>query len=41
MVLGQSASISAALAIDANSSLQEVPYEKLKNELLTYKQRLE
>lgn len=41
MVLGQSASIASALAIDAKSSLQDVPYEILKKELLTYKQRLD
>lgn len=41
MVLGQSAAIAAALAIDTNSSLQDLNYENLKTELINYKQRLE
>lgn len=40
MVLGQSASIAACLAIDQNCSIQEVPYADLKNELIKYKQVL-
>jgi hypothetical protein len=34
MILGESAATAAAMAIDANSSVQEVPYEKLKEKLL-------
>ncbi|WP_439481374.1 FAD-dependent oxidoreductase [Cyclobacterium plantarum] len=41
MVLGQSAGMAASLAIDANSSVQDVPYGLLRNELITYRQRLE
>ncbi|WP_339700250.1 FAD-dependent oxidoreductase [Algoriphagus aquimarinus] len=41
MVLGQSAAIAAAIAIDTNSSLQDLDYENLKTELINYKQRLE
>ncbi|SHN15837.1 FAD dependent oxidoreductase [Cyclobacterium lianum] len=41
MVLGQSAGIAASLAIDAKSSVQAVPYQLLRNELITYRQRLE
>lgn len=41
MVLGQSAGMAASLAIDTNSSVQDVPYQLLKKELLTYQQRLE
>ncbi|MBD3629463.1 FAD-dependent oxidoreductase [Cyclobacterium sp.] len=41
MVLGQSAAIAASLAIDAKSSVQAVPYQLLRNELITYRQRLE
>lgn len=33
MILGQSAATAAALAIDANSAVQEVPYAKLKERL--------
>lgn len=33
MILGQSAATAAAMAIDANSAVQEVPYEKLKERL--------
>jgi len=40
MVLGQSAAIAASLAIDANSSLQDLPYENLKTGLIRFKQRL-
>jgi hypothetical protein len=41
MVLGQSAAIAAALAIDNNCALQHVPYEELKRNLLKYKQILQ
>ena len=34
MVLGQSAAVAAALAIDMNVAVQEVPYETLKSRLL-------
>ena len=35
MILGQSAGTAAAMAIDAGISVQEVPYEKLKERLLS------
>jgi len=41
MVLGQSAGMAAVLAMDANGSVQDVPYQVLEKELLTYRQRLE
>lgn len=41
MVLGQSAAIAASLAIDANSSLQELPYDQLQPMLIANEQRLE
>ena len=41
MVLGQSAAIAALLAIDRGSSVQDVPYQKLRTLLLSYHQRLE
>lgn len=41
MVLGQSAAIAAALAIDNNCALQHVAYEELKRNLLKYKQILQ
>ncbi|QDS92918.1 Xanthan lyase precursor [Roseimaritima multifibrata] len=41
MILGQSAATAAALAIDSEQSVQEVPYEQLKKQLLEDKQVLE
>jgi hypothetical protein len=41
MVLGQSAATAASLAIDENSSVQELEYSKLKVQLLADGQRLE
>ena len=41
MVLGQSAATAAALAIDANTSVQKVDYAKLRERLLADKQVLE
>jgi hypothetical protein len=40
MVLGQSAATAASLAIDDNSPVQDVPYQKLRSALLSYGQRL-
>ena len=40
MVLGQSAATAAVLAIDANVSVQDVPYPNLKEQLLKDRQRL-
>jgi hypothetical protein len=40
MILGQSAGTAAALAIDGNQAVQEVPYEKLKELLVKQGQRL-
>ncbi|QOV90547.1 FAD-dependent oxidoreductase [Humisphaera borealis] len=40
MVLGQSAATAACMAIDDKSSVQQVPYEKLKERLLADKQML-
>jgi len=40
MLLGQSASTAASLAIDAGISVQKVPYEKLNEALLAGKQKL-
>ena len=40
MVLGQSAATAAALAIDGNTSVQEVPYPNLREQLLKDGQRL-
>lgn len=40
MVLGQSAATAAVLALDANVSVQEVPYPNLKEQLLKDRQRL-
>lgn len=40
MLLGQSAATAASLAIDGNVTVQEVPYEKLKERLLADKQKL-
>ena len=41
MVLGQSAAIAASLAIDEKVPVQDVPYERLKSELVANKQRLD
>ncbi len=41
MVLGQSAATAAAMAIDANSSVQDVPYPKLRERLLADEQTLD
>ncbi len=41
MVLAQSAATAAALAIDASSAVQDVPYDKLRARLLADKQVLE
>ena len=41
MVLGQSAAISAALAIDNNCDLQDIEYQELKFNLLKQKQILQ
>ena len=41
MVLGQSAAIAAAIAIDNNWDLQNIPYEQLKLDLLKHKQILQ
>ena len=41
MVLGQSAAIAAAMAIDNDWDLQNIPYEQLKLELLKNKQILQ
>jgi len=41
MVLGQSAATAAALAIDGNINVQDVPYPILKEQLLKDSQRLE
>lgn len=41
MILGQSAATAASLAIDANQSVQDVPYAKLKEQLLKDGQILE
>jgi hypothetical protein len=40
MILGQSAATAAAMAIDANSSVQDVDYEKLRAKLLADRQIL-
>jgi hypothetical protein len=40
MVLGQSAAIAASIAIDGNHALQKVEYQRLKELLLQYGQRL-
>jgi hypothetical protein len=40
MILGQSAATAASLAIDENISVQEVQYEKLKQQLEKDNQRL-
>ena len=41
MVLGQSAATAAVLAIDGKTSVQDVPYAKLRERLLQDKQALE
>jgi hypothetical protein len=41
MILGQSAATAASMAIDAGTSVQKVPYDKLKERLLTDKQVVE
>ena len=41
MILGQSAASAAVQAIDRKVSVQEVSYDKLKEQLLKDKQRLE
>jgi hypothetical protein len=41
MILGQSAATAAAMAIDGNLAVQEVPYEKLRERLLADGQVLE
>jgi hypothetical protein len=41
MILGQSAATAAAMAIDAKSALQDVPYAKLRERLLADGQVLE
>ena len=40
MILGQSAATAACMAIDADSSVQTVPYKQLRARLLEDKQRL-
>jgi hypothetical protein len=40
MILGESAATAAAIAIDGNTSVQKVPYEKLKASLLQQQQKL-
>lgn len=40
MILGQSAAIAACIAIDKNQSVQDITYEKLKEEMLSRKQIL-
>jgi len=40
MVLGQSAAIAASMAIENGTSLQDINYGELKNNLLKYNQRL-
>ena len=40
MILGQSAATAAVMAIDENISVQEVQYEKLKEQLVKDDQRL-
>jgi len=41
MILGQSAATAAVLAIDMGSAIQDVPYEKLRSQLLADQQVLE
>jgi hypothetical protein len=40
MILGQSAGTAAALAIDEDIAVQDIPYEKLKSSLLNNGQKL-
>jgi len=41
MILGQSAATAAVMAIDGNTTVQDVPYSKLRERLLKDKQILE
>jgi hypothetical protein len=41
MILGQSAATAAAMAIDSNIAVQDVPYDKLRTRLLADGQVLE
>jgi hypothetical protein len=41
MILGQSAATAAVLAIDGNITVQDVPYARLREQLLKDKQILE
>lgn len=41
MVLGQSAAIAASISIDHDLTVHDLPYKKLKTELIAHKQRLE
>ena len=41
MILGQSAATAASLAIDGGTSVQAVPYEKLRRRLLDDRQKLD
>ena len=41
MILGQSAATAAAMAIDSNRAVQDVPYNQLKDRLLKDGQVLE
>ncbi|MEX2566018.1 MAG: FAD-dependent oxidoreductase, partial [Cyclobacteriaceae bacterium] len=41
MVLGQSAAIAASLSIDHGIAVHDLPYQKLKTELIAQQQRLE
>lgn len=41
MILGQSAGTAAAMAIDAKTGVQDVPYDKLRGRLLADRQRLD
>jgi hypothetical protein len=40
MILGQSAGAAAALAVDGNLSVQDVPYDALKKRLVADQQKL-
>lgn len=41
MILGQSAAVAAAIAIDQNIAVQDVPYEQLRKQLIELKQILD
>lgn len=41
MILGQSAGTAAAMAIDGEKSVQEVPYDKLRKRLIADEQKLD